>query len=173
MAAVPRAAATLRAAADGRARRRRRRAARALLEEVIREQAGPELRDALVTRAAAGRHAGQRLPPASSAQLAPLVRACSMRLALENVVDEVRRAARAWVGHPTRDPLLAALARRAQRRRWPLTRVDVRLVLTAHPTDMARRSVLTKQRTVGDALERLLERELGDPRAHAPRGRDP
>lgn len=130
----------------------------ALLAEVLREQAGPELAQALDRVQERG---GTRtaLIARGSAQLGPLVRACSMRLALENVVDEVRRA-RALGAPSDPDPLPAALARA---RVTPAAGgpVDVRLVLTAHPTDMARRSVLTKQRTVADALERLLERDLG------------
>ncbi len=157
MAAVPRAAATLRAAADGERAGGGAALLERLLEEVIREQAGPELLDELVTVQRPG-GTPAALAARSSAQLAPLVRACSMRLALENVVDEVRRA-RALGGLSDPDPLLAALAR-ARSNEVAADPVDVRLVLTAHPTDMARRSVLTKQRAVGDALERLLEREL-------------
>jgi phosphoenolpyruvate carboxylase len=81
-----------------------------------------------------------------------------MRLALENVVDEVRRA-RALGARSDPDPLLAALSR-VGGSGMAAGAVEVRLVLTAHPTDMARRSVLTKQRAVSDAFERLLEREL-------------
>jgi phosphoenolpyruvate carboxylase len=127
-----------------------------LLDEVIREHAGPELVEtlALVSRPGGTRAA---LAARSSAQLGPLVRAASMRLALENVVEEVRRA-RDLGGRSDPDPLLAALSR-AGKEGAADAPVDVRLVLTAHPTDMARRSVLTKQRAVGDALERLLERE--------------
>jgi phosphoenolpyruvate carboxylase len=129
-----------------------------LFDEVIRERAGPELAEALALMSRPG---GTRVALAAwgSAQLGPLVRACSMQLALENVVDEVRRAS-ALGARSDPDPLLAALSR-AGKEGAADTPVDVRLVLTAHPTDMARRSVLTKHRAVGDALERLLEREPG------------
>ncbi|MBA2638280.1 MAG: phosphoenolpyruvate carboxylase, partial [Solirubrobacterales bacterium] len=40
--------------------------------------------------------------------------------------------------------------------------LDIRLVLTAHPTDIARRSVLSKHRRIADALD-----ALGDPRLGA------
>jgi phosphoenolpyruvate carboxylase len=129
-----------------------------LLEEVLLEQGGARLVDALkALRRPGGAQAmvaGHR-----SAALGPIVRTCSMRLALENVTDEVRRA-RSLGGASDQDPLLAAVST-AQGGSRPLPAVDVRLVLTAHPTDMARRSVLTKQRAAADALERLLEREVG------------
>jgi phosphoenolpyruvate carboxylase len=158
MAAAPRAAAAPGAAAwagraDGGAG-----LLEALLDEVLHEQAGPELVEALAILKRQGGNQGA-LAARSSARLAPLVRACSMRLALENVVDQVRRA-RALGTPADPDPLPAALTR-ARETRAPVDPVDVRLVLTAHPTDMARRSVLTKQRAVGDALERLVEREHG------------
>jgi phosphoenolpyruvate carboxylase len=156
MAAAPRARAALGAAAqperaDGGAAVLER-----LFDEVIRERAGPELAEALALMSRPG---GTRVALAAwgSAQLGPLVRACSMQLALENVVDEVRRAS-ALGARSDPDPLLAALSR-AGKEGAADTPVDVRLVLTAHPTDLARRSVLTKQRAVGDALEHLLERE--------------
>jgi phosphoenolpyruvate carboxylase len=129
-----------------------------LLEEVLREQGGAGLVDAAAALGEAG-GGDASLAAWSSAELAPLVRVCSMRLALENVVDEVRRAGD--LGGPSDpDPLSAAVSS-AQGGARPAAAVDVRLVLTAHPTDMARRSVLTKQRAVGDALERLLERRAG------------
>jgi phosphoenolpyruvate carboxylase len=158
MAAAPRAQVALGAAArperaDGGAALLER-----LLDEVIREHAGPELVEALaLVSRPGGTPAG--LAARSSAELGPLVRAGSMRLALENVVDEVRRA-RDLGARSDPDPLLAALSRAGKEGATDAP-VDVRLVLTAHPTDMARRSVLTKQRAVGDALERLLEREPG------------
>jgi phosphoenolpyruvate carboxylase len=158
MAAAPRAAPALGAAAQAGRADGGAGLLEALLDEVLHEQAGPELVEALalVERQGATRAA---LAARSSAGLGSLVRACSMRLALENVVDEVRRA-RALGAPADPDPLLAALAR-ARETGAQADPVDVRLVLTAHPTDMARRSVLTKQRAVGDALERLLEREPG------------
>jgi phosphoenolpyruvate carboxylase len=115
----------------------------ALLDDVLREQCGTGLAGALDTIPA--EH--------SAAALSSMVRACSMRLALENVTHELR-AARALGGASDPDPLLAAVS--TAHGGEP---VDVRLVLTAHPTDMTRRSVLTKQRAVADALERLLERQ--------------
>jgi phosphoenolpyruvate carboxylase len=128
-----------------------------LLDDVLRERAGPELAPALdeLRRSPA---AATALEGLSSPQLGPLVRACSMHLALENVVDGARRA-RALGAPPDPDPLLAALSR-ARQAGASGDPVDVRLVLTAHPTDMARRSVLTKQRAVAEALEGLIGREL-------------
>ncbi|MGH2782486.1 MAG: phosphoenolpyruvate carboxylase, partial [Thermoleophilaceae bacterium] len=119
-----------------------------LLDEVIGEQGGPVPADAL---AAAGALAGL-----DSVELGPLVRSCSMRLAAENVLDQVRRSRDVGAAADP-DPLLAAVSRL----RDGAAAAEVRLVLTAHPTDIARRSVLTKQRSVADALERLAERAPG------------
>jgi phosphoenolpyruvate carboxylase len=119
MAAAPRAAAALGAAArperaDGGAALLDH-----LLDDVIREQAGPELVESLALMRRPG-GARAALAVRSSAQLGPLVRACSMRLALENVVDEVRRA-RALGAPSDPDPLPAALSRARQAGR-PATR---------------------------------------------------
>ena len=129
-----------------------------LFAEVLAEHAGADLVAALAAFAEPG-GAQTALAERGSGDLALLVRACSMRLALDGVVDEVRRS-RDLGGTAETDPLLAAvsLARDGDR---DIGAVDVRLVLTAHPTDMARRSVLTKQRAVSDALDRLGTGRLG------------
>jgi len=129
-----------------------------LHREVLAEQGGAGLVDELATLAEPG-GTQRALARRSSSELAPLVRACSMRLALDNVADEVRRAGELG-GASDPDPLLNA-HQQALDTAGAAALVDVRLVLTAHPTDIARRSVLTKQRTVADALELLRARPLG------------
>ena len=95
----------------------------------------------------------------------PLARACTMHLAMANLADEVRRLqerrdADVDEGQPPPMSLVAAaeLLERTGDRPDP----DIRLVLTAHPTDIARRSVLTKHRAVARSLD-----ALGDPRLGA------
>lgn len=85
-----------------------------------------------------------------------LARACSMQLALDNLVCETRRLqryrdnrldARGGSGGGERPDLIADL--------------DIRLVLTAHPTDVARRSVLSKQRAIVRCLDDLQDGRVG------------
>jgi phosphoenolpyruvate carboxylase len=125
-----------------------------LLGEVLLEQGGSALVQALdeIHAAAIALRSGD---PAAEDRLAALVsqvgtdaagrliRACTMHVAIGNVADEVRRLR----SHREADvgPSLTAAP----------PRLDIRLVLTAHPTDIARRSVLGKQRTVSRCLERL------------------
>lgn len=164
-----------------RSRLERGRAAEELLDqlsdEVVREQCGPgvvatiaELRAAAVGMRRddqdASRRLAERISGHTSSELLPLVRACTMRLALANIVDRIRalRGLRERDGTGDRPPPAslqeAAAYLRGRPRRTPAA-IDVRLVLTAHPTDVARRSVLTKQRTVAAALEELGSRHVG------------
>src|SRR5579884_2885535 len=142
-----------------------------LLGIVLQEQGGPDLVQRLATvRAAAAalrardvrsseRLAGQVRGLESRAAL-PLVRAASMHLALANVVDELSR-----LRHAREVDVAQTLAvdgsppSPASAGGRPL--VDIRLVLTAHPTDVARRSVLSKHRAVSRALERRDDPRLG------------
>jgi phosphoenolpyruvate carboxylase len=87
----------------------------------------------------------------------PVIRACSMQLAMANVAGELRRL-RTRGAADLPDPS-AAMPRLAGAARMP--ELDVRLVLTAHPTDVARRSVLSKRRTVSACLEGLDDARLG------------
>ena len=145
-----------------------------LLREVLVERSGDELVTTLdrLHAAAAGR--GERGADEELAALVAdldadgalrLARACTMHLAMANVADEVRRlqerrdADRDGGQAPPMSLVEAAeLIARAADRPDP----DIRLVLTAHPTDMARRSVLTKHRAVARSLD-----ALGDPRLGA------
>jgi phosphoenolpyruvate carboxylase len=146
-----------------------------LLREVLLERGGPALAGAVDALHAAAAALGDGDPAAAErlasqvARLdpeaaAPVVRACAMHLATANVADEVRRvrARRAAdvPGPPPPESLGEAAARAL--RAGPPPPLDIRLVLTAHPTDIARRSVLGKHRTVARALD-----ALGDPRLGA------
>jgi phosphoenolpyruvate carboxylase len=141
-----------------------------LLREVLAEQGGESLvalLDELREAAIAWRDGDERLPALvaglDSAATLPWGRACGIALALANVADELaqlqaRRDAD-LDGRPTPDalPEVAERARRAPER----PELDIRLVLTAHPTDIARRSVLSKHRRIADALDALGDRRLG------------
>jgi phosphoenolpyruvate carboxylase len=134
-----------------------------LLDGVLREQGGEGLLDArarLFAVAKAFRRGeiidasiGGLIEACGAGDLLLLLtRACAMQLAIANVAEELRRkrdrsggAAWAATGHE-----LAPTSGSSSRP--PL---DVRLVLTAHPTGIVRRSVITKHRAVCDCLERL------------------
>ncbi|MEA2269875.1 MAG: phosphoenolpyruvate carboxylase, partial [Solirubrobacteraceae bacterium] len=147
-----------------------------LFADVLAEQGDPALVPVLgrLHGAAVALRAGDPAAPDRLAALVaglesravlPLVRACTMHLALANVADEQRRLhARRAADRPGCAPPIESLLEAAGRvrRAGRAPALDVRLVLTAHPTDIARRSVLTKRRAVAAALE-----ALGDPRLGA------
>jgi phosphoenolpyruvate carboxylase len=139
-----------------------------LLGGVVREQGGEalvqsvaRLRDAATALRDGDRTAADTLTDLvgalGGAQALPVIRACSMHLAMANVADELSRLRRRRAADRP-DPS-AAMARLASAGRVP--ELDVRLVLTSHPTDIARRSALTKHRTVSSCLEGLDDPRLG------------
>jgi len=145
-----------------------------LLRQVLLERSGDEL---LATLGRLHRAAARRGECGAEEELAalvadldadsalPLARACTMHLAMANVADDLRRlqerrAADREDGEPP--PMSLAEAARLVERTGKSPDPDIRLVLTAHPTDMSRRSVLTKHRTVARSLD-----ALGDPRLGA------
>ena len=144
-----------------------------LFADVLVEQEGPALADevqSLYDAAAAVR----RDEPGAEAALASivdgarspmlLIRACTVELALANITDELRRVREHRAGDTGGDPPPASLPEAAERiKRHPeaADALDVRLVLTAHPTDMARRSVLGNQRMASTAMEQLADPRLG------------
>lgn len=148
-----------------------------LADEVVREQGGPgiaaaiaELREAAAAVRRDGPNASRRLAERisdlESGELLPLVRGCTFRLALANILDQVRslrqlRDRDAGAEGPPPESLQEAAAYLREVPGRTAAGIDVRLVLTAHPTDVARRSVLTKQRTVANALEDLDSRRMG------------
>jgi phosphoenolpyruvate carboxylase len=133
-----------------------------LLDEVLEEQGGPDLprelrslAEAVVSwRAGDCDDVGARVRTLRNEEIGPLVRACTMRLALANLADEHRHrdhSPHAGVSET------AGLLRASPQAPPP----DIRLVLTAHPTDIARRSVLTKQQTISGCLGALDDPRLG------------
>ncbi len=146
-----------------------------LLHDVLVEQRGlgfaiqlAGLREAAAARDGAGAPVAEALAEAVAAlethETAALVRACTMQLAVDDVEDELERLEQRRAAE--RDGALAPeslehAARLVAAHGTP-PQLDVRVVLTAHPTDIARRSVLAKHRTIASLLERL-----GDPRLGA------
>jgi phosphoenolpyruvate carboxylase len=144
-----------------------------LLNGVIREQGGEELTRALVQMrgAVTALRTGDGDPREmllravddldTKAKLR-LVRACSMHLAMANVADELRRVRQRRAADATElsaaEPALQAAATSTG---GGGPELDIRLVLTAHPTGIARRSVLSKHRAVCSCLERLDDPRLG------------
>jgi len=146
-----------------------------LLGEILHEQGGDALIDRVgeLRASAAAVCAGDAGAPArlaksvaalDSREVVPLVRACTMHLALANVADEARRLRRrraADVEGASPPESLREAAQRLERSGRPAAALDIRLVLTAHPTDIARRSVLSKHRTVSACLGQLDDPRLG------------
>ncbi|MEA2146811.1 MAG: phosphoenolpyruvate carboxylase, partial [Solirubrobacteraceae bacterium] len=152
-----------------------------LLGEVLEEQEGRAFRDRVfwIRDMAARVRAGdlEAAEPVvafvrsqSTSALEPFVRACSMQLQLANVAEELERLRRrreydsdASVAQPES---LASIT--GSIGRYPasavaeaLHRLDVRLVMTAHPTEAMRRSVFNHQQAVWRAMERLDDPRIG------------
>ncbi len=105
-----------------------------------------------------------------STQLGPLVRACSMSLQLSNIAEELERLRRrrehdADDQAPQRESLAAAAAATAgvppARRARALADLDVALVMTAHPTEVTRRSIFDHQQRVWALMEVLDDPRIG------------
>ncbi len=152
-----------------------------LLGDVLEEQEGRSFRDRvfwirdMAARVRGGD--GEAAAPLvafvraqSTSALDPYVRACSMQLQLANVAEELERLRRrreydsdASVAQPESLAAItgplgqypAAAVARAMRD------LDVRLVMTAHPTEAMRRSVFNHQQAVWRAMERLDDPRIG------------
>lgn len=157
-----------------------------LLGDVLEEQNGRAFRERLfwlrdsASALRDGDHAqGEQLltflrgQPA--ARLAPYVRACSMQLQLANIAEELERLRRrreydSDTSVPQRESLAATRGAVTQvprsRVAEALQELDVRLVMTAHPTEATRRSVFDHQQSVWRIMEKL-----DDPRVGATRRR--
>ncbi len=151
-----------------------------LLGEVVVEQEGAELwravralhADAAAIRAgdeeAAERLIG-RLREYSDAALVPFIRACAMALALANIAEasgRVRERRRHDGEVSGQHESLAEAAFRLRdedpgRVAALASALDIELVLTAHPTEARRRSILDHQRRVAVALEVVQDDRLG------------
>ncbi|MBV9414304.1 MAG: phosphoenolpyruvate carboxylase, partial [Solirubrobacterales bacterium] len=153
----------------------------ALLGDVLEEQEGRAFRDRLFwLRDAAARVRGGDAGAAATlarfvhtqpdATLEPFVRACSIQLQLANIAEELERLRRrrhydSDTSAPQRESLAAAAGVAVQHPPAEvadaLGRLDVRLTMTAHPTEAARRSVFNRQQSVWRAMERLDDPRLG------------
>jgi phosphoenolpyruvate carboxylase len=153
----------------------------ALLGDVLEEQQGRAFRDRVFwLRDTAARVRGGDIAAAGTlarfvlaqadAALEPLVRACSIQLQLANIAEELERLRRrrhydSDTSAPQRESLAAAAGVAVQHPpaevAEALRRLDVRLTMTAHPTEAARRSVFNHQQSVWRAMERLDDPRLG------------
>ncbi len=153
----------------------------ALLGDVLEEQEGRAFRDRVFwLRDTAARFrdgdvaAGDQLlafvEREGDARLEPYVRACSMQLQLANIAEELerlrrRRAYDSDTSVPQRESLAAAAGALAGRARAEvadaLDGLDVRLVMTAHPTEATRRSIFDHQQAVWRAMEAIDDPRLG------------
>ncbi len=102
--------------------------------------------------------------------LEPFVRACSMQLQLANIAEELERLRRrrhydSDASAPQPESLATAAVAAGQSPpaevARTLERLDVRLTMTAHPTEATRRSVFNHQQAVWRAMERLDDPRLG------------
>lgn len=155
-----------------------------LLGEVIREQAGIEMFGRIELIRALSKARRSDPDPATDAHLTSLVseldlaqaedvaRAFTTYFELINLAEEnhrlrvLRRREREAYPLPLGETIAAALATLQKNRVSPLAlenllaNLRVHLVFTAHPTEAKRRSVLSKLRRIGEALDRL---EILDP----------
>jgi len=151
-----------------------------LLGEVVEDQEGGGLRDAVraLHADAAAIRAGDeeaaarltaRLGQASDAALAPFIRVCTMELALANIAEERERVRqrRRYDGAETGQRESIAEAAHHLREEDPrrigalASALEVELVLTAHPTEATRRSILDHQRRIASALHLTQDDRLG------------
>jgi len=142
----------------------------ALLGDVLEEQEGRAFRERVFwLRDTAARVRGGESAAAetirrfvcglSAAALEPFVRACSMQLQLANIAEELERLRRmrqydSETSAPQRESLAAVAGLVGPRPRAELAdaidRLDVRLIMTAHPTEATRRSVFNISRRSGE-----------------------
>jgi phosphoenolpyruvate carboxylase len=153
----------------------------ALLGDVLEEQEGRAFRDRVFwLRDTAARVRGGDVGAAGTlarfvhaqpdAALEPFVRACSIQLQLANIAEELERLRRrrhydSDASAPQRESLAAAAGVAVQHPpaevAEALRRLDVRLTMTAHPTEATRRSVFNHQQSVWRAMGRLDDPRLG------------
>ena len=119
---------------------------------------------------AAGDDLARALGSLSGPALEDAIRACSIQLALGNIAEELERLRRRRQHDGDgMAPQRESLAHAAERlRRVPRERaaaalgaLDVRLVMTAHPTEATRRSVLDHQRRIAGLMEAMDDRGSG------------
>jgi len=155
-----------------------------VLASVLTEQHGREFADrvAWIHRTAAELRGGDEgarealmdcLRGFADDEVEPYIRACSLQLQLANIAEERERIRRRREydasGEEQRESLAESaelLGRAGVNAAEALRSLHVELVLTAHPTEATRRSVLDHQADLMDLLDRL-----DDPRAGAARRR--
>jgi phosphoenolpyruvate carboxylase len=134
-----------------------------LLDACVSHHEGPEtlaLVASVRTQAARRDWAALARPLAqlSPARVVPLVRACVAYFHATNIADQVHRAdelavraSSARLSEVVRDVAEAGVS--AEELTDLLARLDVRPVLTAHPTESARQSILAHRRRLAEALQ--------------------
>jgi phosphoenolpyruvate carboxylase len=155
------------------------------LARVLTEQHGPEFEEqvAWLHRTAADLRAGdehagealaERLRGLADAEVEPYIRACSLQLQLANIAEERERIRRRREydasGDLQRESLAETselLARAGVDAAEALRALHVELVLTAHPTEATRRSVLDHQADLMALLDRLDDPRMGHARRRA------
>ncbi|MBA2765976.1 MAG: phosphoenolpyruvate carboxylase, partial [Solirubrobacterales bacterium] len=119
-----------------------------------------------------------RLRQSSDAEMAPFIRACAMELALANIAEargrvRERRRYDGDAGGQRESLAEAATTLRdedPQRVAALASALEVELVLTAHPTEARRRSILNHQRQIAAALEVAQDDRLGASEREEARG---
>src|SRR4051794_14982628 len=150
-----------------------------LVHDVLSEQCGVDFADTvqwLHTTAARVRDGDDatgealfaRLHALSEGDMEPIIRACSLQLQLANIAEERERLRRRRdydaEGTVQRESLAEAAGRLAEHDVDPvraLADLHVELVLTAHPTEAARRSVLDHAWTITELLDRVEDPRTG------------
>jgi phosphoenolpyruvate carboxylase len=150
-----------------------------LVHEVLTEQCGRDFADtvswlhATAARVRQGDAAAAdalfaRLHALSEGDLEPIIRACSLQLQLANIAEERERLRRRRAydaqGAVQRESLAETAGRLADHdvdRAAALADLHVELVLTAHPTEASRRSVLDHQWDVTALLDRVEDPRTG------------
>src|SRR3954469_16542470 len=156
-----------------------------LVHDVLSEQCGVAFADTVqwlhATAAAvregddaAGHALFSRLHELGEGELEPIIRACSLQLQLANVAGERERLRRRRAydaeGTTQRESLAQTAGLLGEHQvdaRRALDDLHVELVLTAHPTEAARRSVLDHQWAITELLDRVEDPRTGRSRRRA------
>jgi phosphoenolpyruvate carboxylase len=151
----------------------------ALVGDVLTEQCGADFADTVTwlhATAARVRRSEEgaadallnRLHALSEDDLEPIIRACSLQLQVANIAEERERLRRRRAydaqGTVQRESLAETadlLADHAVDSAAALADLHVELVLTAHPTEASRRSVLDHQWTITELLDRVEDPRTG------------
>ncbi|HEV7494455.1 phosphoenolpyruvate carboxylase [Baekduia sp.] len=157
----------------------------ALVRDVLTEQCGADFADAVTwlhATAARVRKSEEgaaetllaRLHGLSENELEPIIRACSLQLQVANIAEERERLRRRRSydaqGTVQRESLAETANLLAEHAVDPVTALadlHVELVLTAHPTEASRRSVLDHQWAITQLLDRLEDSRTGRSRRRA------